>query len=62
MIDCGTSFFSKSGSAINVGTNISTRVTFHKKFNNKPIVMVSWAEYNCVGVFIGLLLNNKQIT
>lgn len=47
MIDCGVSAFSKSDSAIDVGTIISTRVTFHKKFNNQPFVIASWAERYC---------------
>ena len=62
MIDCGIGTFSKSDSAINPGTIISTRVTFHKKFNKKPIVMVSWAEYHC-NTYLGTVsVNNITIT
>ena len=61
-IDCGVGTFSRSDSAINPNTIISTRVTFHKKFNNKPIVMVSWAEYNC-NTYLGTVsVDTRTIT
>lgn len=59
MIDCGTSLFSKSGSAINVGTNISTRVTFHKKFNSKPTVVVSFADLQANGYLYSVLVDQR---
>lgn len=59
MIDCGTSLFSKSGSAINVGTNISTRVTFHKKFNSKPIVVVSFADLQANAYLYSVLVDQR---
>lgn len=46
MIDCGIGAFSKSDSALNVGTVIKTRVTFNKTFDRTPIVVVSWVELN----------------
>lgn len=59
MIDCGTSLFSKSGSAINVGTNISTRVAFHKKFNSKPIVVVSFADLQANAYLYSVLVDQR---
>lgn len=59
MIDCGTSLFSKSGSAINVGTNISTRVTFHKKFNSKPTVVVSFADLQANAYLYSVLVDQR---
>lgn len=62
MIDCGISTFSKSDSAINPGTIISTSVTFHKKFNGRPIVIVSWAELNC-NTYLGMInVDNRKVT
>lgn len=61
MIDCGVGAFSKSDSAINPGTIISTRVTFHKKFNNKPIVIASWAEYYCNDYLGTVSVNNITV-
>lgn len=49
MIDCGIGAFSKSDSALNVGTVIKTRVTFNKTFDRTPIVVVSWVELNAKG-------------
>lgn len=59
MIDCGKSSFSKSGSAINVGTNISTRVTFHKKFNSKPTVVVSFADLQANAYLYSVLVDQR---
>lgn len=62
MIDCGASTFSKSDSAINPGTIISTSVTFNKKFNGRPIVIVSWAERNC-NTYLGMInVDNRKVT
>lgn len=44
MIDCGIGVFSKSDSAIDINTIVSTRVTFNKKFDSTPVVVFSWAE------------------
>lgn len=61
MIDCGVGIFSKSDSAINPGTIISTSVTFHKKFNSRPIVIVSWAERNC-NTYLGMInVDNRKV-
>lgn len=61
MIDYGVGTFSRSDSAINPGTIISTRVTFHKKFNNKPFVIASWAEYNCNAYLGTVSVNNITV-
>jgi hypothetical protein len=62
MIDCGASAFSESDSAINPGTIISTSVTFNKKFNGRPIVIVSWAERNC-NTYLGMInVDNRKVT
>lgn len=62
MIDCGVGTFSKSDSAINPGTIISTRVTFHKKFNGRPVVVVSWVEHNC-NPYLGIVsVDNRTVT
>lgn len=62
MIDCGASTFSESDSAINPGTIISTSVTFNKKFNGIPIVIVSWAERNC-NTYLGMInVDNRRVT
>ena len=62
MIDCGASTFSKFDSAINPGTIISTSVTFNKKFNGRPIVIVSWAERNC-NIYLGMInVDNRKVT
>lgn len=56
MIDCGIGAFSKSDSALDVGTTVSTRVMFNKTFDRMPVVVVSWREYyaasfnDCVSV------------
>lgn len=44
MIDCGIGAFSKSDSALNVGTTMKTRVKFNKTFDRDPVVVVSWSE------------------
>lgn len=46
MIDCGIGAFSKSDSALNVGTTMKTRVKFNKTFDRDPVVVVSWDELN----------------
>lgn len=62
MIDCGKGTFSKQDSAINPGTVISTNVTFHKKFNSAPIIIVSWAERNC-NSYLGMVnVDNRRVT
>lgn len=62
MIDCGIGAFSKSDSAINPGTIISTSVTFHKKFNSRPIIIISWAERNC-NTYLGMVnVDNRTVT
>lgn len=62
MIDCGASTFSEFDSAINPGTIISTSVTFNKKFNGRPIVIVSWAERNC-NTYLGMInVDNRKVT
>ena len=46
MIDCGIGAFSKSDSALNVGTTMKTRVKFNKTFDRDPTVVASWDELN----------------
>lgn len=59
MIDCGIGTFSKSDSAINVGTVISTRVKFNKKFNRAPVVVISWTDLNANDYFNGVLVDKR---
>lgn len=59
MIDCGIGTFSKSDSAINVGTVISTRVKFNKKFNRAPVVVISWTDLNVNDYFNGVLVDKR---
>lgn len=61
MIDCGIGAFSKSDSALNVGTVIKTRVTFNKTFDRTPIVVVSWVELNAEGYLDYLSINRLTV-
>lgn len=62
MIDCGIGTFSKSDSAIDVGTIISTRITFNKKFNSTPVVVVSWREYFCNTYLDTVSIDNRTLS
>ena len=59
MIDCGMGAFGKSDSAISVGTVISTRVTFNKKFNRSPVVVISWTDLNANSFFNSVLVDKR---
>ena len=59
MIDCGIGAFSKSDSATNVGTVISKRVTFNKKFNSAPVVIISWTDLNANDYFNSVLVDKR---
>lgn len=61
MIDCGIGAFSKSDSALNVGTVIKTRVTFNKTFDRTPIVVVSWVELNVNAYFDYLSIDRLTV-
>lgn len=58
MIDCGIGAFSKSDSALNVGTTMKTRVKFNKTFDRDPVVVVSWYELNA-NPYLDYLTINK---
>lgn len=60
MIDCGIGAFSKSDSATNVGTVISKRVTFNKKFNSAPVVIISWTDLNANDYFNSVLVDKRH--
>ena len=51
--------FGKSDSAISVGTFISTRVTFNKKFNRAPVVVISWTDINVNNYCDSVLVDNR---
>ena len=65
MIDCGVGAFrsieSASNGDIKAGTIISTRVAFNKKFDNAPIVVVSWREYNSNEYWEGLATDDRYV-
>ena len=65
MIDCGVGAFrsieSASNGDIKVGTIISTRVAFNKKFDNAPIVVVSWRAYNSNEYWEGLATDDRYV-
>ena len=61
MIDCGIGAFSKSDSALNVGTVIKTGVTFNKTFERTPIVVVSWVELNANAYFDYLSIDRLTV-
>lgn len=60
-IDCGIGAFSKSDSALDVGTVIKTRVTFNKTFNRNPVVVVSWRELYANSYFDYLTIDNLTV-
>lgn len=61
MIDCGIGTFSKSDSAIDINTIVSTRVTFNKKFDSTPVVVVSWREYSCNSYLGAISIDNRAV-
>ena len=61
IIDFGMGVFGKSDSAISAGTVISARVTFNKKFNRAPVVVISWSDLN-VNNYLNNLVVNKLYT
>lgn len=63
MIDCGRGVFSKSDSAIDAGTMVSAEVTFNKMFEKKPIVVVSWGDYDSSSYFdTGVIVDTRHLT
>lgn len=63
MIDCGRGAFSKSDSAIDAGTMVSAEVTFNKMFEKKPIVVVSWGDYDSSYYFdTSVIVDTRHLT
>nr|DAF84451.1 MAG TPA: H-type lectin domain [Caudoviricetes sp.] len=63
MIDCGRGAFSKSDSAIDAGTMVSAEVTFNKMFEKKPIVVVSWGDYDSSSYFdTSVIVDTRHLT
>lgn len=61
MIDCGIGAFSKSDSALNVGTTMKTRVKFNKTFDRDPVVVVSWSERHANGYLNYLTIDRLTV-
>lgn len=61
MIDCGIGAFSKSDSALNVGTTMKTRVKFNKTFDRDPVVVVSWSELYANGYLNYLTIDRLTV-